>query len=55
MKQPSLVIVEDEMSLALALTNCPEERGYQVLATANTELSAVETVLEREPWSEPEG
>ena len=49
MKQPSLVIVEDEMPLALALTNFAEELGYQVLATANTELSAVETVLEREP------
>jgi CheY-like chemotaxis protein len=49
MKQPSLVIVEDEMSLALALTNFAEELGYQVLATANTELSAVETVLERQP------
>jgi len=49
MKQPSLVIVEDEMLLVLALTNFAEGLGYQVLATANTELSAVETVLERRP------
>ena len=49
MKQPSLVIVEDEKLLALELTNVAEELGYQVVATANTELSAVETVLERRP------
>jgi len=41
MKQPSLVIVEDEMSLALALTNFAEELGYQVLATANTEFQRI--------------
>jgi CheY-like chemotaxis protein len=49
MKQPSLVIVEDEMLLALVLTDIAEELGYQVLATANTELGAVETVLARRP------
>src|SRR5882757_7997522 len=49
MKQPSLVIVEDEMLLALVLTDIAEELGYQVLATADTELGAVETVLERRP------
>src|SRR5258708_27609971 len=49
MKQPSLVIVEDEMLLALVLTDIAEELGYGVLATADTELGAVETVLERRP------
>ncbi len=49
MEQPTLVIVEDEKLLAWALTTFAEDLGYRVLATADTEPSAVQAVLERRP------
>jgi CheY-like chemotaxis protein len=49
MQQPALVIVEDDSLFAQALTAFVEDLGYQVLSTADTELGAVQAVLECEP------
>jgi two-component system, response regulator PdtaR len=49
MEQPTLVIVEDELLLASALTALAEDLGYQVLATADTQQGAVQVVCEHRP------
>ena len=49
MKQPTAVIVEDELLFAEALTAFVEDLGYQVLATADTEQGAIEVVREHQP------
>jgi len=49
MKQPTAVIVEDELLFAQALTAFVEDLGYQVLATADTEQGAIEVVREHQP------
>jgi CheY-like chemotaxis protein len=49
MEQPTLVIVEDDLLLALALTALVEDLGYRVLATADTQQGAVQVVRERRP------
>jgi two-component system, response regulator PdtaR len=49
MEQPTLVIVEDELLLASALTALVEDLGYQVLATADTQQGAVQVVREHRP------
>lgn len=49
MKQPTAVIVEDELQFAQALTAFIEDLGYQVLATADTEQGAIEAVRELQP------
>jgi CheY-like chemotaxis protein len=49
MEQPTLVIVEDELLLASALTALVEDLGYQVLATADTRQGTVQVVREHRP------
>src|SRR5258708_23284721 len=49
MEQPTGVIVEDDLLFAEALTAFLEDLGYQVLAIADTEQSAVHVVRERRP------
>jgi len=49
MKQPTAVIVEDELLFTQALTAFVEDLGYQVLATADTEQGAIEVVREHQP------
>ena len=49
MGQATLVIVEDEMVFAEALTALVESLGYRVLATAASEPSAIKAVLEFQP------
>jgi DNA-binding response OmpR family regulator len=49
MQQPTLLIVEDDMLLARALTFFAEDLGYRVLATADTEQGAVDVVNECRP------
>jgi CheY-like chemotaxis protein len=49
MQQPTLVIVEDDLLLARALTALAEDLGYQVLATTDTEQGAVQVVRECRP------
>jgi CheY-like chemotaxis protein len=49
MEQPTLVIVEDELLLASALTALVEDLGYQVLATADTQQGTVQVVREHRP------
>ena len=49
MKQPTAVIVEDELLFAQALTAFVEDLGYQVLATADTEQGAIGVVREHQP------
>ncbi len=49
MEQPTAVIVEDDLLFAEALTAFLEDLGYQVLAIADTEQSAVHFVRERRP------
>ena len=49
MQQPTLVVVEDDLLFAQALTALVEDLGYRVLATADTEQGAVEVVKERRP------
>jgi CheY-like chemotaxis protein len=49
MKRPTTVIVEDDLLFAQALTAFVEDLGYRVLATADTEESAVQVVREQQP------
>jgi len=49
MQQPSVVVVEDDLLFAQALTALVEDLGYRVLAMADTEQGAVEVVKERRP------
>src|SRR5260370_2334086 len=49
MQQPTLVVVEDDLLFAQALTALVEDLGYRVLATADTEQGAVEVVNECRP------
>ena len=49
MKQPSLVIVEDDVLFAQALTAFVEDLGYQVVATVETEQAASQLVREGHP------
>ena len=49
MDQAALVIVEDDMLFAEALTALVESLGYRVLATAASEPSAIKAVLEFQP------
>ena len=49
MDQATLVIVEDDVLFAEALTALVESLGYRVLATAASEPSAIKAVLEFQP------
>ena len=49
MDQATLVIVEDDVLFAEALTALVESLGYRVLATAASEPSAIKTVLDFRP------
>ncbi len=50
MKRPhTVVITEDELLLARALTDIVEDSGFQVLGIARTEEDAVEMVLRLRP------
>lgn len=50
MKRPhTVVIIEDELLLAHALTDLVEDLGFQVLDIASTEEKAVEMVLRLRP------
>ena len=44
MQQPAIVIVEDDLLMARALTGLFEDWGYKVLATTDTERGAVRVV-----------
>ena len=44
MEQPTAVIVEDELLFVQALTAFVEDLGYRVLATTDTEQSAIDVV-----------
>ena len=49
MDRPTVVIVEDDLLFAEALTALVEDLGYRVLATADTEEGAVQVVGKRRP------
>ena len=49
MEQTTIVIVEDDSLLAQALTAFVEDLGYRVVATADTEQSAIDAICERQP------
>ena len=49
MEQPTAVIVEDELLFAQALTAFVEDLGYRVLATTDTEQSAIDVIHEHQP------
>jgi CheY-like chemotaxis protein len=49
MNRPTVVIVEDDVLFAQALTGFVDDLGYRVLATADTEEGAVRVVSEHRP------
>jgi CheY-like chemotaxis protein len=49
MDRPTIVIVEDDVLFAQALTGLVGDLGYRVLATAGTEEGAVRIVSEHRP------
>jgi response regulator NasT len=49
MDRPTIVIVEDDVLFAQALTGLVGDLGYRVLATAGTEEGAVRVVSEHRP------